>query len=192
LGSIGFPRLSAVDLPAWVFGIFALVSLDVGNYGAHWLMHRYDALWEIHKVHHSNRLLDWLATFRSHILEQILRRLLAPLMLILVGVPVEAVAVAASVFYAWAMFIHSNLNLNLRAIEPILVTPRLHRLHHDSSAGNKNLGTVFTVWDRLFRKLDVREVSNDVVFGVPGQVDTYPQGWWSQFVEPLRGVAGRG
>src|SRR6185436_2966684 len=53
LGSIGVPRLSAFDFPGWMSAILALVSLDLGNYAAHWLMHRYDASWEIHKIHHS-------------------------------------------------------------------------------------------------------------------------------------------
>ena len=185
LGSVGVPRLSAFELPGWVSAAIALVSLDLGNYAAHSLMHRYDALWEIHKIHHSSRALDWLATFRSHIFEQILRQLLAPIILILVGVPLEAVVLGSSVFYAWAMFIHSNLGLNLGAIEPVLVTPRLHRLHHDSNNTNKNFGTVFTLWDRLLGKLDVRESSTDVIFGVPGEVETYPQGWWPQLVQPL-------
>src|SRR5262245_22059684 len=86
LGSLGVPRRIAFDLPGWYCGILALISIHLGNYAAHCLLHRYDVLWEIHKIHHSSRLLDWLATFRSHILEQALRRLLAPLMLILVGI----------------------------------------------------------------------------------------------------------
>jgi sterol desaturase/sphingolipid hydroxylase (fatty acid hydroxylase superfamily) len=186
LGSAGVPRLSALNLPGWTSLAIAMISLDLGNYAAHWLMHRYDVLWEIHKVHHSSRSLDWLATFRSHILEQILRRLLAPVVLILVGLPTEVVALAGSVFYGWAMFIHSNLSLNLREVESILVTPRLHRRHHDSNTTTMNLGTILTLWDRLLGTYDVRECETDVVFGVPGEVDTYPQGWWLQFLAPLR------
>lgn len=189
LGSLGAPRLSTLDVPLGISGIVALIAIDFGNYAAHWLLHRYDALWEIHKVHHSSRLLDWLSTFRSHILEQFLRRVLAPLMLVLIGVPLDAVALGASVFYAWAMLIHSNLSLNLRKLEPILVTPRLHRLHHDSSTANKNLGTVFTIWDRMLGTSDVRESSGSVIFGVPGEVGKYPQGWWAQFIEPFRVAA---
>ena len=192
LGSVGVPRLSSLNIATWVAVAIALISLDLGNYAAHSLLHRYDTLWEIHKVHHSSRMLDWLATFRSHILEQILRRLCGPLLLVLLGIPLEAVAIAGSVFYAWGMFIHSNLSLNLQAIEPILVTPRLHRLHHDSNSTNKNLGTVFTIWDRLLGKFDARESGTDVIFGVPAQVDTYPQGWWSQFVAPLGVATSRG
>jgi len=191
LGSLGVPRLAALHLPLWVGAAVSLISLDVGNYVAHWLMHRYDALWEIHKVHHSIRTLDWLATFRSHLLEQVLRRLLAPLGLIVIGIPIEAVVLGASLFNAWAMLIHSNLSVNLRALEPVLVTPRLHRVHHDPEATHKNFGTFLTVWDRLLRdRFVTRDVAPDVTFGVPGEIETYPQGWWPQLVEPLRRVAG--
>ena len=186
LGSIGIPRLSTLDVPAWISVSIALIAFDFGNYVAHSLMHKYDTLWEIHKVHHSSRGLDWLATFRSHILEQTLRRLLAPFALIVVGVPLQAVTIAGCLFYAWGMFIHSNLSVNLRAIETVLVTPRLHRVHHDANAANMNLGTLLIVWDRLFGKLSFQETPADVIFGVPGEVDSYPQDWWAQLREPLR------
>jgi sterol desaturase/sphingolipid hydroxylase (fatty acid hydroxylase superfamily) len=189
LGSIGVPRLGALQLPLWAGAAISLLALDLGNYVAHWLMHRYDALWEFHKVHHSSRALDWLATFRSHLLEQALRRLLAPLGLIVIGLPIEAVLVGASVFNAWAMLIHSNLSLDLRSLEPVLVTPRLHRVHHDPETAQKNFGTFLTLWDRLFRARFVsRNVAPGVAFGVPDEVEIYPQGWWPQLLEPLRRV----
>jgi lathosterol oxidase len=189
LGALGVPRLAALDPPLWVGAAVSVVALDLGNYLAHWLMHRYDALWEIHKVHHSSRTLDWLATFRSHLLEQALRRVLAPLGLIVVGVPIEAVIVGASVFNAWAMLIHSNLGVDLRALEPVLVTPRLHRVHHDPATTHRNFGTFLTLWDRLLRdRFVTRDVASGVTFGVPEEVETYPQGWWPQLREPLRRV----
>jgi lathosterol oxidase len=192
LGSLGVPRLAALDLPLWVGAGVALVTLDLGNYVAHWLLHRYDALWEIHKVHHSSRALDWLATFRSHLLEQALRRLLAPFAVIAVGVPIEAVIVGGSLFNAWAMLIHSNLSLDLHVLEPVLVTPRLHRIHHDPATTHKNFGTLLTLWDRLLRDTFVRrDVPPDVRFGIPDEIETYPQGWARQAVEPLRRIARR-
>src|SRR5262245_47797855 len=54
-------------LPAWLLVIVAVVLLDLGNYLCHFLLHRVDLLWEFHKVHHSSPSLDWLATFRSHL-----------------------------------------------------------------------------------------------------------------------------
>jgi len=46
LNSPGVPRFSALDLPGWVAGAVALLLLDLGNDAAHWLMHRYDRIWD--------------------------------------------------------------------------------------------------------------------------------------------------
>ncbi len=186
LGAASVPRASAVALPLWLSAPLCLVLIDLGNYVAHTLLHHFDALWEIHKVHHSSRTLDWLATFRSHILEQALRRLVAPLALILIGAPLPAVVVAASIFNAWAMLNHSNLAVDLRWLEPVFVTPRLHRLHHWPETTHRNLGTLLTLWDRLGGRLIQRDLSPADPLGVPDEVDSYPQGWGRQFIEPLR------
>jgi sterol desaturase/sphingolipid hydroxylase (fatty acid hydroxylase superfamily) len=183
---LGVPRLAALDVPLWVTAPVALVALDFGNYVAHGLLHRFAPLWEFHKVHHSIETLDWLATFRSHIVEQTLRRAVAPVLLILAGFPADAVALAGGVFLAWAIVNHSNLDLRLGFLEPLLVTPRLHRVHHAPDTDDRNLGTVFTIWDRLRGTLVVRDTSPDAALGVAGEVTTYPQGWLRQFLEPLR------
>ena len=186
LGAAGIPRLAAAGTPLWLAAPLALVLLDLGNYLAHWLLHRVDFLWEFHKVHHSSSTLDWLATFRSHVVEQALRRLIAPVLLIAGGFSTDAVVLAGSVFYAWAAFNHANLRPRLRLLEPVLVTPRLHRLHHLPRTTERNLGTVFTVWDRLRGSLVVAESPGPMHFGIPGEMETYPQGWLRQLVEPPR------
>jgi len=189
-GRLGLPSVASTDLPLAVSVVAGLVALDLGNYGAHVLLHRVDALWELHKVHHSSRSLDWLATFRSHILEQAVRRLVAPLLLIATGFPLDAVVLAHGLFLTWAMLNHANLRLDLRFLEPILITPRLHRLHHVPGTTERNLGTVFTFWDRLRGTLVTVEASPACTFGVPGEVTTYPQGWVAQLVEPPRRIIG--
>ena len=186
LADWGAPRLASVDVPLWLGAAIALVGLDAGNYAAHWLLHRFDILWEIHKVHHSSPTLDWLATFRSHLLEQALRRLIAPLAVIAIGLPLDATVIGAAIFNAWAMLIHSNLALDLRWLEPALVTPRLHRIHHDPATSHRNFGTFLVLWDRLLRGRFVdHDVPDDVRFGIPGEVDSYPQGWWPQLGAPF-------
>ncbi len=184
--SVGLPRLAALHAPLWLHVAIALVALDAGNYAAHWLLHRVGALWELHKIHHSSRQLDWLATFRSHILEQVLRRVLAPVLLILIGVPLNAVAIAAGIFTAWGALNHSNLRFGPRWLEGVLVTPRLHRLHHDPATSEHNLGALLTLWDRLRGTLLTTEPTTPREFGVPGEVATYPQDWWAQLVAPFR------
>jgi lathosterol oxidase len=186
LGEIGLPRLDWAALPFPLVALIATMLVDLGNYASHSLLHRFDALWELHKVHHSSRTLDWLATFRSHILEQVVRRLVAPVGLILLGVPAWAVGVAAAVYTSWAALGHSNLKIDLRVLEPVFITPRLHRLHHVPHTTERNLGTIFSVWDRLRGTLVTDAGAALEPLGVPGEVESYPQGWLPQLLEPLR------
>lgn len=185
---LALQRLAGFDLPLWLSTLVALVALDFGNYFAHYLLHRSNLLWEFHKIHHSSRTLDWLATFRSHVIEQALRRLIAPALLILAGFSIKPVALAGGLFIAWAIFNHSNLRLNLRFLEPVLITPRLHRLHHLPETENHNLGTVFTFWDRLRGTFMIADANADSVFGVGNEIETYPQGWAEQFIEPPKRI----
>jgi sterol desaturase/sphingolipid hydroxylase (fatty acid hydroxylase superfamily) len=164
----------------------AVVAFDLGNYVAHWLMHRVDALWRVHEVHHSIVQLDWLATFRSHVGEQLLRRGLVAVLLVAAGVPPGAVAAAAVVFLGWAVLNHSNVRLPLAGLEWLLVTPRLHRLHHVPATSERNLGTVFSCWDRLRGTLVRADAPADVRFGFPRQPASYPQDWLGQVAAPWR------
>ena len=67
----------------------------------------------------------------------------------------------------------------------MLITPRLHRLHHVATSCEKNFGVAFSVWDRLARTLTTATEEGGPL-GVPGEIDTYPQTWTKQLVEPFR------
>jgi sterol desaturase/sphingolipid hydroxylase (fatty acid hydroxylase superfamily) len=172
--------------PAPATALAAVLLYDLGGYASHWLLHRFAALWRVHEVHHSSRSLDWLAAFRAHALEHALRHLLSPVALLLLGVPAGAVALAAVVYGSWAAFNHSNLRLDLRALEPVLITPRLHRLHHVPATSERNLGTILSVWDRLRGTLVTDPDAALEPIGVPGAIESYPQSWLGQLVAPWR------
>jgi lathosterol oxidase len=180
------PAWGALAAPLAV--ALAIVLYDLGAYATHLLLHRVDALWRVHEVHHSSPTLDWLATFRAHAAEHALRHLASPALLLVAGFPVATVAVASAVYTAWAAFIHANIGLELRFLEPLLVTPRLHRLHHVPGTSGGNLGTIFSCWDRLRGTLVTDPAAALVPLGVPGREASYPQTWLSQLVEPFRGM----
>ena len=99
--------------------------------------------------------------------------------------------IGGAVFIAWAMLNHSNLDVNLRFLEPVLITPRLHHIHHLAAGGDRNLGTIFTFWDRLRGRLDLGERPAEAPLGVPGEPN-YPQGLWLSMREPFKRRALRG
>jgi lathosterol oxidase len=192
LGALGVPRLAALPLPGFASVAIALVLLDFGQILAHRALHRFGPLWELHKVHHSSPSLDWLATFRAHALEHAFRNIVAPLPIVLLGLPVGAFAAAATILAIYAVTNHSNLALPLRWLEPLLVTPRLHRLHHVPATSERNFGAVFTLWDRWMGTLVLGpDATPATLLGVPGEETTYPQRWPEHVIEPLRRWLGR-
>ncbi len=192
LGALGVPRLAALGLPRWCTVLLALLVVDLGNYLAHYLLHRVTWLWEFHKIHHSSLRLDGFAMSRSHLVEHLAaRRPIIYGMLILIGFPLDAILLGAVLFTFWAILNHANLGVNLRFLEPVLITPRLHRLHHVPATTHKNLGTLLTVWDQLLGLRVAHDVPPLTPMGVPDEVDTYPQGWLRQLVEPFKRVLRR-
>jgi len=163
-----------------------LVAFDFAGWLVHVVEHRFEALWRVHKVHHASPHLDWLATFRMHPLEHLARQLASPGLLVLLGFPAAQVALASLLTGAWAAFVHANLDLGWPLLERLLITPRLHHLHHVPASCDKNFGAFFSFWDRLAGTFAGNPAARTALLGVPGEEHGYPNGWWAQWVEPFR------
>jgi lathosterol oxidase len=182
----GVPTLASASLPLWSLVALAVVLYDFGAFACHVMLHRADRLWRLHKVHHSSPVLDWLATTRSHVAEHLFRGIPIQTALFAIGLPTEAVALGLIIYVAFATLGHSNLRLDLRFLEGVFITPRLHRLHHVPATTDKNFATVFSFWDRMAGSFVAKDTAPDEPLGVPAEVRTYPQSWWQQLCEPFR------
>lgn len=183
---IGLPGFESLGLPFALLTALSLVVYDFAAMVSHRMLHRFDALWRFHKVHHSSRTLDWLATTRAHSVEHLLRGVPTQALLFALGFPAQVIASTLVIYIAFATFGHSNLRLGPTWVEAVFVTPRLHRLHHVPATTDHNFGTVFTVWDRLCGCFTSRDTLPATVFGVPGEEASYPQTWWHQALQPFR------
>jgi sterol desaturase/sphingolipid hydroxylase (fatty acid hydroxylase superfamily) len=181
-------KLGLAPLAAWPLSpalALTLATYDLGAWLAHRAMHRFDFLWETHKVHHASPHLDWLAAFRMHPLEHAIRHLLSPGLLLIVGFPAAQVAAASILAGGWAALVHGNLHVGARALEWLFVTPRLHHLHHVPATCERNFGAVFSLWDRLAGVLTRELAPRDALLGVPGEEHGYPHAWWEQVRAPF-------
>lgn len=178
-------------MPAAARFATAVVVFDFTGFVVHVVMHRSDVLWAVHKVHHSSLRLDWLATTRTHLFEHLVRNVPAQLVLFAMGVPAAHIAFVSATYAVFALLGHSNLRLDLRWLEPVFVTPRLHRRHHVPATTQRNFATVLTVWDRLFGTLVVLDTAPDEAFGVPGERESYPQRLPEAFRQPARELRAR-
>jgi sterol desaturase/sphingolipid hydroxylase (fatty acid hydroxylase superfamily) len=183
--SIGPARTAVAGMPFALKLLIGVVVFDFVSFLVHRALHRYDLLWNIHKVHHSTLQLDGFATTRTHMIENMMRFVPPQALLFLIGMPVGVVAASVAIAAIYGVSNHSNIGLNLHWIEPLLVTPRLHRRHHIPATTQHNYGGIFTVWDRLFGTLVQIDTADSEGFGVPGETNTYPQRFASAFRQPL-------
>ena len=183
--AVGPVRDALAGAPFVLKLVIGVVVFDLVSFLVHRALHRYDALWNIHKVHHSTLELDGFATTRTHMVENLLRFVPSQALLFLIGMPVSVVAASVAIAAIYGVSNHSNIGINLRWLEPVLVTPRLHRRHHVPSTTQTNYGGIFTIWDRLFGTLVRVDTDHDERFGVPGEIDTYPQHFVAAFRRPF-------
>jgi sterol desaturase/sphingolipid hydroxylase (fatty acid hydroxylase superfamily) len=146
----GAVRSGLHGLPWWGQTVIVFIISDLANYLAHRAMHRVPLLWRVHAVHHSSEHLDWLATARSHPLDQAFSVTITALPAIALGVLDAQPWLLTLLFLYYPFLSHANADLRLAGIERLIVTPRFHHWHHAEDANPGNFGGFLAVWDHLF------------------------------------------
>jgi sterol desaturase/sphingolipid hydroxylase (fatty acid hydroxylase superfamily) len=163
----------------------AAIAADLGFYVSHYLQHKVPFLWEFHKVHHSAEVLHPITGFRQHpvdsALDAILMGTMTGLVLGLSGfafgtstglITVAGVNAILFVFNLAGLHLrHSHVWLSYGPrLERFLVSPALHQIHHSLATRHldKNLGGMFSIWDRLMGTLYVPQAQEQLTFGLVG------------------------
>lgn len=141
--------------------LISILILDVWHYLLHRLMHRWDWLWRIHRVHHSDRDFDVTTGLRFHPLEGAIATVWNLVPMLALGMPWYALMANAVLILTVNYFTHANAQLGPKAervVRVLLITPTLHRVHHSllEEEGRYNYSTIFSFWDRMFGTLQLR------------------------------------
>lgn len=133
--------------------LLGVLLLDLGSYVRHRLMH-WRWLWRVHRVHHSDEQMNWTTEFRFHPIEILMGLVIRSGVVLLFGLPPVAIAVYALLALGVGCWQHANVVQPAwldRATRWLLVTPGLHRVHHqiDEEMLRSNYGVVFPWWDKL-------------------------------------------
>lgn len=147
--------------------LFYLLS-DFGSYWMHRLMHtRY--VWRIHKWHHSPTYMYWLAGIRATFPQQVLFNIPVAIVWPLLNLAPSwlYLAVLAETFLRndWT---HMNVTWRSNWLEWVFITPRYHYIHHSDNPRhyNANLGSLLTIWDRLFGTyVNPEEINKEISLG---------------------------
>ena len=168
-----FGLLYLVDIAAPVQLVIGFVLMDLMFYYWHRANHKIPFLWRFHNVHHIDPDLDVSTAFRFHFGEVALSAGFRVFQIALIGVSPLTFAIYELVFQANTLFQHSNMRMPVwaeRLLNKILVTPRMHGIHHSAvwRENNSNYSVGFPWWDRLHRTLRLNVPQSRIVIGIPG------------------------
>ncbi|HKW18869.1 MAG TPA: sterol desaturase family protein [Terriglobales bacterium] len=130
---------------------------DFWFYWSHRIEHRIPFLWEFHKIHHSDELMNTTTWARDHFLQESWRAFFSVFTLGLF-VDLRLAEAGKAAFYstmflvALSMFYHSAIRVELPWLDYILVTPKVHRIHHSIEVEhhNKNFADALPLFDIVF------------------------------------------
>lgn len=174
--SQGFGLFHWFHLPGPIALVIGLLVLDWAYYWWHYALHLVPFLWRFHNVHHTDLDLDVSTAARFHFGEIIASIPFRVALVLLLGIGPLTLVVFELIFEAAVFFQHSNWRLPLlleRALNCIIVTPRMHGIHHSivQRETNSNWGTIFSCWDRVHRSLRVDLAQEEIEIGVASYRD---------------------
>lgn len=189
----GWGLLPALAMPAWVTFAAGFLLLDFASYFKHRAYHAWPVLWQLHVVHHSDTDMDVGTGLRHHPGDYVLDGFLTSGVVLLLGVPVEAVLAYLVLATAHNPFRHGNITIPAwldAGLRHSIVTPDWHRVHHSAleRETNSNFGGVLTWWDRLFgtERAQPERGHNEMELGLEYFRDPAENGLFSMLTQPLR------
>lgn len=148
-------RLSALSrtLPGGILATIAYALIwDVWHYWIHRWQHASPFLWETHKFHHSDPMMNATTQGRRHLLDYLLNLICHVPLLLLLGSLNPSALVGVLMFRLWGFVNHANLRVSFGVLAGVISGPQWHRIHHSTlpQHRSKNFATFFPFIDKLF------------------------------------------
>ncbi|KOS06825.1 hypothetical protein AM493_12915 [Flavobacterium akiainvivens] len=174
-------RSAIQSQPFWLQCVEVIVFSDLLIYWGHRLQHRVDFLWRFHKVHHSAPHLDWLAAHREHPLDSVYTITLINLPAFIMGFDLNVLGILVAFRGIWAIYIHSNVRLNIGVLKYIIGSPEMHHWHHDLERDRGNYANISPLMDVIFGT----HYSPGYEPEATGIKEKFPEHYIGQLVHPL-------
>ncbi len=185
--NIGMDSISIINLsgmPAWLQLVTFFILLDFVQWFTHILLHKFPALWQFHKIHHSVKEMGFAAHLRYHWMENIFYKPLKTIAVMLLGgFESEQAYIVHFIAIAIGHLNHSNIKLSWGPFKYVLNNPVMHLYHHayelPEGKFGVNFGISLSLWDYIFKTNYIPEESGQVLLGFEGD-EKIPSGFWKQ------------
>jgi len=188
---IGMQSLVLFDVqtwPAWLALLVFFIINDFVQWFTHTLLHRYDFLWQFHKVHHSVEEMGFAAHLRYHWMENILYKPLKVLAVMIVGgFEPQHAFIIHFISILIGHLNHANVRITWGPFKYIFNNSVMHLYHHAKALPKErrygvNFGISLSLWDYIFGTNYIpQDQDGSYQLGFKG-VDKFPKDFFSQFV----------
>jgi len=173
-------KISMISLPNtfWLW-IVAFICIDFAQYWIHRLKHKVNIFWNIHVIHHSSEEFNLACALRQSISNLIGFTAVFLIPAAIVGIPYKIISILTPLHLFGQFWYHTRHIGKLGVLEYIIVTPSQHRVHHAINPEyiDKNLSSIFCVWDRIFGTFQEELDEVEPVYGVLKPVQTWNPFW---------------
>lgn len=181
-------NISELPTAVQLFALF--IMQDFIEFWAHYLMHRVDFLWAIHKIHHAPKQIGFASARHFHFGEYFIFKPLMYIPFNIIGFSAPQYAyVVVTIFFFEALFTHTNIRTNFGFFNYIFNNPETHYWHHAKNVPSRygvNFASVLNIWDVLIGTYYVpKDKTLTPELGVDDS-DEMPQSFLGQFVYPLK------
>ncbi len=201
-----FGIVAPVSEQKWIimlsFTLILFLLDDFSRFFLHYLLHKVPFLWEIHKVHHSAKVLTPITIYRSHPIENYLfacrlaisQGIAIGVAYFLFGPTLSVIEIAGANVFVFAFnFMGSNLRHSHiwlswgKAWERWFISPAQHQIHHSDNPKHfdTNLGSALAIWDRMAGTLITADTVGKINFGV-GQSFTEHDSIIGIYINPIK------
>ena len=166
--------VTSIEETTWLY-FTAFICIDFASYWNHRLNHSINVFWNRHIVHHSSEEFNLACALRQSISSLLGFGALFLIPAALVGIPHKVIIVLAPIHLFGQFWYHTRHIGKLGWLEYIFVTPSQHRVHHAINPIyiDKNLGGIFSIWDRMFGTFQEELDEEPCVFGTLKPVHTW-------------------
>lgn len=181
INSLAIINLS--QLPNILQLLIFFVLLDFVQWITHIALHRFEFLWQFHKVHHSVKEMGFAAHMRYHWMENILYKPLKTIAIMLLGgFEPEQAYIIHFLAITIGHLNHANVKITWGPLKYLLNNSVMHLYHHAYHLPKKygvNFGISLSIWDYLFKTNYIPEPNAEEKLGFEGD-ENFPQDFVGQ------------
>ncbi|CAL2103985.1 Sterol desaturase [Tenacibaculum sp. 190130A14a] len=176
--------------PYWARLLVFFIIIDFVQWFTHTLLHKYEFLWNFHKVHHSVKQMGFAAHLRYHWMEPVVYNSMKYIPLaIMGGFTAQDVAIVHFFNITIGHLNHANINWDYGWLKYILNNPRMHIWHHAKELPEErrkgvNFGITLSIWDYIFKTNYIPYDGRDIEIGFEGD-EHFPKDFIGQEMYPL-------